>query len=190
MAPVSLGTLVDGWFSGARAVPSPNQDERPYGVSIDLLVIHAISLPPDVFGGDDVERLFTNTLDCDTHPFYDGLRDLRVSAHLYIRRNGEVVQFVGLNQRAWHAGVSRFGDRERCNDFSIGVEMEGCDTKAFADVQYPALVALTIRLREAFPEIVEGHIVGHSDIAPGRKTDPGPLFDWGRFRSAMRDGTA
>ncbi len=158
-------------------VASPNQDDRPAGVPIDLLVIHHISLPPGRFGSDSIERLFTNRLDPAAHPFFETLRDLRVSAHFLIRRDGSIVQFVDIARRAWHAGISSFVGRERCNDFSIGVELEGDGTHRFAAPQYRALRWLVGRLRERQPL---RWLAGHSDIAPGRKSDPGPCFDWTR----------
>lgn len=167
-----------GWLSGVRRIVSPNHDARPRRMPVSLLVIHSISLPPDEFGGHDIERLFTNTLDCNAHPYYAGLRGLRVSSHFLIRRDGAIVQFVPCGRRAWHAGVSNWQGRERCNDFSIGIELEGCDSRPFDDRQYAALVRLTRRLRRRYPI---RHIVGHTDIAPGRKTDPGPFFDWERY---------
>lgn len=167
-----------GWVNEARRVPSPNCDARPDGQVPELLVVHAISLPPDQFGGPGVEQLFTNTLDPAEHAYYEQIQHLRVSAHLFIRRDGELVQFVSTHQRAWHAGVSSWKGRERCNDFSIGIELEGCDTLAFEEEQYACLGDLIICLSHAYP--IAG-VQGHSDIAPGRKTDPGPCFDWGKI---------
>lgn len=181
----SLGPRLadDGWLPGAKAIASPNQDERPGNEVVRLLVVHAISLPPGEFGGDGVERLFTNRLDPKAHPYYEGIHELRVSAHFFIRRDGQVLQFVPTTRRAWHAGVSHWRGRERCNDFSIGVEVEGCDERTFAAIQYIRLARLIriLRRRYAFEEIV-----GHSDIAPSRKTDPGPCFDWLRLRHLLR----
>ena len=153
----------------------PNHDERPPGERVCLIVVHAISLPPDQFGGPGVEQLFTNTLDPAAHPYYATIAHLRVSAHYFIRRDGETIRFVDPDRRAWHAGVSCWNGRERCNDFSIGIELEGCDTQPFEPVQYERLAALIAALRQRYP--IEA-VVGHSDIAPGRKTDPGPYFDW------------
>lgn len=170
-----------GWCDTALCRPSPNADERPPGAAATLLVVHNISLPPGEFGGPHVERLFANRLDCDAHPYFDGLRGLRVSAHFFIRRNGELIQFVSADARAWHAGLSSFAGRERCNDFSIGVELEGADDRPFADAQYEALARLTAALRTRYPLT---DVAGHEHIAPGRKTDPGPCFDWARFRAA------
>ena len=156
-------------------LPSPNFDARPEGEAVRLIVVHAISLPPDQFGGPGVAQLFTNTLDPDEHPYYASIHHLRVSAHYFIRRNGKVIRFVEPDLRAWHAGISSWNGCERCNDFSIGIELEGCDSLPFEDVQYRRLAELIVELKQRYP--IEG-IVGHADIAPGRKTDPGPCFDW------------
>jgi AmpD protein len=164
-----------GWLSDVRRIPSPNFDARPQDTPIDLLVIHAITVPPGVFGGEGVERLFTNRCDPVLHPVYAELRALRVSAHFFIRRDGEIVQFVSCLARAWHAGVSMWQGRERCNDFSIGIELEGGDHWPFEPAQYAALQALVAALTDAYPI---RHRAGHCHIAPGRKTDPGPYFDW------------
>ncbi len=171
---------VAGWCASARRIDSPNCDARPSDAEISLLVIHNISLPPGEFGGAGVEQLFTNRLDPAAHPYYATIHSLRVSSHFFIRRDGELIQFVPCCQRAWHAGVSSWRGRERCNDFSIGVELEGSDDQPFSDAQYAQLHGLIEALREAYPELLD--IAGHSDIAPGRKTDPGPCFDWGRVR--------
>jgi AmpD protein len=168
----------EGWLTGVRHLPSPNQDARPEGETIRLVVIHNISLPPGEFAGPGVEQLFTNRLDPAEHPYYASIRDLRVSAHFFIRRDGELVQFVPCGARAWHAGVSSWQGRERCNDFSIGIELEGTDTLPFTDIQYQVLNGLLRLLRAVYP--IQG-VVGHADIAPGRKTDPGPCFDWARL---------
>lgn len=165
----------DGWLACARRIPSPNFDERPDGEVPSLIVVHAISLPPDQFGGPGVEQLFTNTLDPDEHPYYATICHLRVSAHFFIRRDGELIQFVSADARAWHAGVSSWDGRERCNDFSIGIELEGCDSLPFAPEQYRRLAGLLEILQANYPIRA---VVGHADIAPGRKTDPGPCFDW------------
>ena len=177
----------DGWLIGARRAPSPNADERPAGMTVDLVVIHAMSLPPEQYGTGDPERLFTNTLDFDAHPFFDELRALRVSAHFLIARDGVMTQFVSTDARAWHAGVSAFAGRTKCNDFSIGIELEGCDADSFTGVQYARLGELIGAVRLRYPDVTSDRIVGHSDIAPGRKTDPGPHFDWGQLR-ALIDG--
>ncbi|HEX5363989.1 MAG TPA: 1,6-anhydro-N-acetylmuramyl-L-alanine amidase AmpD [Gallionella sp.] len=166
-----------GLLEGGEYIPSPNRDARLAG-EIDLLVIHNISLPPGEFGGDGVRRLFTNTLDVNAHPYYQTIAGLRVSAHFFVRRDGHVTQFVSCLERAWHAGVSSWQGRERCNDFSIGIELEGCDDRPFSEAQYRALGELSCALRAAYP--IRG-IAGHSDIAPRRKTDPGPGFDWKRY---------
>jgi N-acetyl-anhydromuramoyl-L-alanine amidase len=171
-------------LSEIRFVPSPNFDERPPGCEVNLLVIHNISLPPDEFGGDGILELFTNRLDPEDHPYYRSIGELKVSAHFLIRRSGEIIQFVSCENRAWHAGESCWQGRSRCNDYSIGIELEGSDSVPFADVQYIALGALTRALQQRYP-IVE--IAGHSDVAPGRKTDPGPCFDWGRYRALLLD---
>jgi len=169
-----------GWLSGVRRITSPNYDVRPPGTAIELLVVHNISLPPGVFGGEAVTQLFTNTLDTDAHPYYRQLKGVKVSAHFLIRRDGAIIQFVSCNKRAWHAGVSSWQGRSACNDFSIGVELEGSDFEPFDDQQYVALARLTRLLRRSYPVRT---ILGHADIAPGRKTDPGPFFDWPRCRT-------
>lgn len=167
-----------GWMSGVRRIASPNHDRRPAGARVGLLVIHNISLPPGQFGGDAIVGLFTNTLDTAAHPYFAQLQGVKVSAHFLIRRGGEIIQFVPCGRRAWHAGVSSWHGRERCNDFSIGIELEGDDYQAFAEAQYRALARLTRRLCRAYPISA---VTGHSDIAPQRKTDPGPFFDWGHY---------
>ncbi len=170
----------DGWAEGVLREPSPNFDLRVEGTAIDLLVIHNISLPPGQFGGPFIADLFMNRLDYDADPYFDQLRSLRVSAHFLIRRDGEVVQFVSANHRAWHAGASNFCGQERCNDFSIGVELEGTDDQPFEEAQYVALAALTTALAAAYPL---KNVTGHEHIAPGRKTDPGPFFNWDVYQS-------
>ena len=177
------------WLPGVSHVPSPNADERPSGTSVDLLVIHNISLPPGEFGGGHIEELFLNRLAPSAHPYFADIAQLKVSAHLLIRRDGEVVQFVALDRRAWHAGQSSFCGRECCNDFSIGIELEGADEIPFSDPQYARLVDLTLQIRAIYPQIEEENIVGHADIAPGRKTDPGPAFDWSHYRGLMLTAT-
>lgn len=172
------GIANDGWLATARRIVSPNFDDRPAGSVISLLVVHAISLPPSSFGGEHIERLFTNTLDSAAHPFFLRISGLRVSAHFLIRRDGELIQFVSCLQRAWHAGASSWSGRDRCNDFSIGIELEGCDDLPFDDRQYLRLVSLIESLRTCYPIDT---VVGHSDISPGRKTDPGTSFDWQRI---------
>ena len=177
MTAVDTGVLPD-----AVQIPSPNWDLRPAGEAPSLLVIHNISLPPGEFGGDAIVRLFTNTLDFDEHPYYETLRQLRVSSHFLIRRDGELIQFVPCACRAWHAGASSWNGRERCNDFSIGVELEGVDEIPYTEAQYRRLADLTATLRLRYP-ITD--IVGHADIAPDRKTDPGQAFDWTHYRSLL-----
>ena len=174
-----------GLLVGARQVASPNHDARPAGGAPSLIVIHGISLPPGRFGGPWIERLFTNTLPADVHPYFRGIAHLKVSSHLLIRRGGRVVQYVPFHRRAWHAGVSSYKGRKRCNDYSIGIELEGTDRRAYADAQYRALVRIVRMLVRAYPTLAHERIAGHSDIAPGRKTDPGPAFDWPRLRSAL-----
>jgi AmpD protein len=178
-------SLVGGRVAPARQLASPNFGPRPDGCEPDLLVIHNISLPPGKYGGDYIERLFTNCLDWDEHPYFAEIRGIEVSAHLLIRRCGEVVQFVDLRERAWHAGQSCFAGRDNCNDYSIGIELEGTDEEAYTDRQYETLAALTRTLLAHYPGIDANRIVGHSDIAPERKTDPGPAFDWDRYRGAL-----
>ncbi|NVK43331.1 MAG: 1,6-anhydro-N-acetylmuramyl-L-alanine amidase AmpD [Oceanospirillaceae bacterium] len=168
----------------ARFVASPNFNERPSG-EVSLLVIHNISLPPGQFGTGCVEALFCNGLDWDKHPFFKAIEGLEVSAHLLIERSGEVVQFVPFGKRAWHAGQSSFEGRENCNDFSIGIELEGTDELPYTDTQYEQLALVTNTIMRCYPHITPDRIVGHCDIAPGRKTDPGPAFDWDRFRGLL-----
>ncbi|MCU0870420.1 MAG: 1,6-anhydro-N-acetylmuramyl-L-alanine amidase AmpD [Burkholderiales bacterium] len=171
-----------GFAAGVPLHASPHHDARPHGEAVSLLVVHSISLPPGRFGGRAVDDLFTGTLDCAADPAFEALRGLRVSAHFVIDRGGRPVQYVATHARAWHAGVSRWRGRERCNDFSIGIELEGTDTGPFEAAQYATLAALVRALRAAHP-IVD--IVGHADIAPGRKTDPGAGFDWARLRAVI-----
>ena len=168
-------------IQGARYVASPNCDKRPEGAAIDTLVIHSISLPPGRFGGPGIEQLFRNMLNPDEHPYYREIKDLKVSAHVLIRRNGELVQFVPLHQRAWHAGQSYCEGRTCVNDFSIGIELEGANELPYEDAQYATLAQLTRVIRQVYPSITPARIYGHGDIAPGRKTDPGPMFDWKRY---------
>ncbi len=171
-----------GLLRGVSFIPSPNFDERPEGISIDLIVIHNISLPPGEYGGNGVVELFTNSLVESEHPYYTGIAGLRVSSHFFVRRNGEIVQFVPTTQRAWHAGISSFRGREKCNDFSIGIELEGSDFSPFSEEQYDSLKALTLSILEKHPQC---SLAGHAEISPGRKTDPGPFFDWNRYRSSI-----
>lgn len=168
----------DGWLQNVEIVCSPNFDERPDMGDIRLLVVHGISLPPGQYGGDFVQQLFTNSLDPDEHAYFAQIRDLKVSAHCLITRAGRLIQFVSFRHRAWHAGVSCWQGSERCNDFSIGIELEGCDEDGYEEAQYHRLAELVIALRKQYPAILEQSLCGHSDIAPGRKTDPGPCFDW------------
>ena len=172
-------------IASARWVPSPHQDARPQGLAIDLLVIHGISLPPGEFGGPWIERLFTGTLTGDGHPYLGQVAKQRVSAHLLIRRDGELLQFVDLSRRAWHAGPSQFDGRTACNDFSIGIELEGTDDIPYTDHQYRRLTGVTREIMARWPAITPRRIVGHCDIAPGRKTDPGPAFDWQHYRTLI-----
>ncbi len=173
--------LDSGLVQPARQCLSPNRDDRPAQIDVNLLIVHGISLPPGEFGGKQIEAFFTNQLDCDAHPYFDQLRELRVSTHLLIRRDGEVVQFVPLTERAWHAGESRFRGVHQCNDNSIGIELEGEDLVAYDDTQYVTLAAVASALFDAFPKLDVRRIAGHSDVSPGRKTDPGPVFDWLRL---------
>ncbi len=161
---------------------SPHFNERPDNISVDLLVIHNISLPPGQFGGNEIEEFFLGRLDSRQHPFFESIRDLKVSSHFLIRRDGELVQFVDCEKRAWHAGISSWRGRENCNDFSIGIELEGTDDIEYEPEQYQKLVDVTRSLMSIYPAITLDNIVGHSDIAPGRKTDPGPAFDWQKYR--------
>ncbi|MCW8886386.1 MAG: 1,6-anhydro-N-acetylmuramyl-L-alanine amidase AmpD [Motiliproteus sp.] len=179
-------SIKDGWIKPARRCPSPNQNKRPQD-EISLLVIHNISLPPGQFGEGYIEDLFQNCLDRDVHPYFEDIADLEVSSHLLIDRQGEIIQFVGFDQRAWHAGVSCYKGREQCNDFSVGIELEGTDDTTYTDQQYRVLVNTCRQLINTYPELTEERIVGHCDIAPGRKTDPGPSFDWQRFKLMLSD---
>lgn len=174
-----------GLVMPARQVASPNHDERPDGEDISLLVIHGISLPPGEFGGNWMDALFCNRLDVGAHPYFRQLEGLKVSSHLLIDRKGRLTQYVPLHRRAWHAGASCWQGRERCNDFAVGVELEGTDTTPYTGAQYHTLARLTCTLLEAYPGLSPERIVGHSDIAPGRKTDPGPVFDWDRYLAAV-----
>jgi N-acetyl-anhydromuramoyl-L-alanine amidase len=173
----------EGWWGGALRRDSPNFDPRPEGLPVTLAVLHSISLPPGHYGGDAIEQLFTNALDFSAHPYYEGLRGLRVSAHFLLRRDGQLMQFVSCEQRAWHAGASVWRGRERCNDYSIGIELEGLEGQAFEAPQYPRLAQLLRALALRYP-IAE--VVGHEDVAPGRKADPGAGFDWALLRRCLR----
>ncbi|MFZ5589445.1 MAG: 1,6-anhydro-N-acetylmuramyl-L-alanine amidase AmpD [Pseudomonadota bacterium] len=174
-----------GLLHAARYLPSPNHDARPPHAVVDLIVLHGISLPPGEYGGPYIDALFTNALDPRAHPYFQSVHGLRVSAHALIRRDGGIVQYVPFHKRAWHAGESCFAGRTRCNDFSIGIELEGCDDAPYEDAQYTALAALLRALLAAYPDLSTERIVGHCDIAPGRKTDPGPLFDWPRLYTLL-----
>ena len=177
-----------GLIAGVRYVPSPNQDARPPGATPDLVVVHGIGLPPGEFGGPWVERLFLNELPGAAHPFFATLAGLKVSAHVFLRRDGSLVQFVPFHARAWHAGVSSWRYRGACNDYSIGIELEGADDVAYEPVQYEVLAALLAALRLAYPTLADDALVGHSDVAPGRKTDPGAAFDWARLARLLEAG--
>ncbi|EXJ15461.1 1,6-anhydro-N-acetylmuramyl-L-alanine amidase AmpD [Imhoffiella purpurea] len=176
----------EGWIDWAHHLPSPNQDARPPDTRIDLLVIHNISLPPGEFGGHWIQDLFLNRLDPDAHPYFAPIARIRVSSHLLIRRDGSLIQFVPCERRAWHAGISSYEGRERCNDYSIGIELEGADLTPFEDLQYRTLADCTRWILARYPAITLERIAGHSDIAPGRKTDPGAAFDWRRYLDLCR----
>ena len=173
---------VGGWLATARHCPSPNHGPRPAGAQIDLIVLHSISLPPGGYGGPQVEQLFTNTLDWDAHPYFGQIRGMEVSAHFFIRRDGELVQFVDADARAWHAGASCWRGRDNCNDDSIGIELEGLEGEPFEAAQYDTLSRLCRHLQERYPV---AHVAGHEHIAPGRKQDPGPGFDWARLQQVL-----
>jgi len=177
--------LATGLLTGVRQVLSPHFDARPTGAAPELLIVHGISLPPGEFGGPWIDRLFTGTLPAAAHPYFAAIAATRVSAHALIRRDGQIVQYVPFGARAWHAGESAYRGRPACNDFSIGVELEGTDDTPYTDSQYRALAALAAALLAAYAALSEQHIVGHSDVAPGRKTDPGAAFDWPRFRALL-----
>lgn len=176
---------MSGLLKEADFHPSPNCDERPGGMAIDLLVIHNISLPPGEFGGKWITDLFLNRLNPAIHPYFRGIAEMRVSSHLLIRRDGDLIQYVPLHLRAWHAGESSFKGRRLCNDFSIGIELEGTDNTPYSDQQYDTLITVTREIMQRFPSITPNRIVGHCDIAPDRKSDPGPLFDWQRYQSRL-----
>jgi len=173
----------EGWWSAARACPSPNQGPRPTGLAVDLVVLHSISLPAGRYGGSAVEDLFLNRLDCSAHPSFESLRGVQVSAHFFLRREGELLQFVAVGRRAWHAGSSVFQGRPNCNDFSVGIELEGLEGQPFEPAQYRALATLLKALRQVMPL---RHVVGHEHVAPGRKHDPGAGFDWAGLRQRLR----
>lgn len=171
-----------GWYRYARRADSPHFGPRPEGASIDLIVVHSISLPPGRYGGNEVQQLFCDTLDWDAHPYFQSIRGLKVSAHFYIRRGGELWQFVSCDQRAWHAGASRHQGRDNCNDFSVGIELEGLEGQPFEPSQYEALASLSAAIAQAYPI---RHVAGHEHIAPGRKADPGAAFDWPGLRRSL-----
>ncbi len=175
----------NGLLRGARQLPSPNCDDRPVGMSPELIVIHGISLPPGQFGGPHIDHLFTNALDPAGHDYFRDIAGLKVSSHLLIRRTGEVVQYVPLHRRAWHAGKSSFRGRHQCNDFSVGIELEGADDQPYSAAQYRRLATVIRVLRRGVPSLASAPIVGHSDVAPGRKTDPGLAFDWPRLHRLL-----
>ncbi|MBV8144440.1 MAG: 1,6-anhydro-N-acetylmuramyl-L-alanine amidase AmpD [Gammaproteobacteria bacterium] len=177
--------VATGLLGGASQVLSPHFDARPAGTLPELLVVHGISLPPGEFGGPWIDRLFTGTLAADAHPYFGGIAAQRVSAHALIRRDGRIVQYVPFTERAWHAGQSAWQGRPGCNDYSIGVELEGTDDTPYTDAQYASLAALTAALLAAYPSLSQQAIAGHSEVAPGRKTDPGPAFDWAHFRGLL-----
>lgn len=182
-APAPQDSLWDGgWYRYARRLDSPNFGPRPTGAQIDLIVVHSISLPPGQYGGDEVQRLFTNTLDWNAHPYFQTIQGLEVSAHFYIRRNGELWQFVSCNERAWHAGTSHYRGRDNCNDDSIGIELEGLEGTPFDAAQYETLAGLCAALPQRYPI---RHIAGHEHIAPGRKADPGAGFAWADLRQSL-----
>jgi len=185
-----MNNISNGWFTKAKKINSPNYNNRPDKVSVDAIILHSISLPPGSYEGNDIDHFFTNQLDCDKKPFYHDIRDLKVSSHLLIRRSGELVQYVSLFERAWHAGQSLLAQRENCNDFSIGIELEGTDKSNFECVQYNTLTEVVALLLDYFPEITVERIVGHSDIAPGRKTDPGIGFDWHLWKNQLAKQTS
>lgn len=176
---------VSGWLTAARRLQSPNCDLRPGNRSPELIVLHGISLPPGRFGGPWIDRLFTNTLPAEADPYFATIQDLRVSSHVLIARDGALTQYVPFDLRAWHAGASIWCGREACNDFSIGIELEGSDDQPYDERQYPVLAGLIAALQRAYPTLATGAIAAHSDIAPGRKTDPGPAFDWGRLEREL-----
>ena len=180
-----MNAVDNGWLRQATRLQSPNRDQRPSGAIPSLLVIHNISLPPGQFGNGAIARFFTNCLDHRAHPYYQAIEGVQVSAHLLIDRVGAITQFVSFNERAWHAGVSCFQGQEKCNDFSIGIELEGTDALPYTDLQYETLVQVTRDLMTEYPLITIDRIVGHSDIAPERKTDPGPSFEWARYKTLI-----
>lgn len=181
-----LKHIEQGQLTDCRQIPSPHFDERPDPEDISLLVIHYISLPPEQFGGGYIDEFFQGKLDPKIHPYFEEIHQMRVSAHCLIERNGRITQYVNFNDRAWHAGLSNFQGREKCNDFAIGIELEGSNEQPFTDAQYAALHDLTLRIMQAYPQITLDRIVGHCDISPGRKIDPGQYFDWARYLDGIR----
>lgn len=178
-------SIDNGWLCGVRVLASSNCDARPVGATVDALIVHGITLPPGQFGHGQVDCLFSNTLDTDRHTFYADLEGVHVSAHLLIERHGRLTQYVSFDQRAWHAGISEFDGRERVNDFAVGIELEGTDDCPYAPAQYRALADVAAALMRHYPHMTRERIVGHNDIAPGRKTDPGPAFDWPLFVQSL-----
>lgn len=185
MQQASSFQVIDGQLIGARQVPSPNYNQRPEHTEIQLVVVHNISLPPSQFGGGYIEQFFQNQLDWSKHLYFQTIEGMQVSTHLLILRTGEVLQFVNFNDRAWHAGRSTYLAKKECNDYSIGIELEGSDDQPFEDVQYSVLAEVIATLQATYPKILR-HLAGHSDIAPGRKTDPGPYFDWPKTRALIQ----
>ena len=173
------------WLSGTKVLPSDNYDDRPHHCEVELIIIHAISLPPEQFGGGHIEKFFTNSLNWGEHEYFEKIRSLRVSSHLFVDRLGEVTQFVDLNKRAWHAGESAWEGRKGCNDFSIGIELEGSDSQPYESDQYLSLVDLLVSIFGLYPRVTIDAVVGHSDVSPDRKTDPGPFFDWDYLRAEI-----
>ncbi|MDG2949772.1 1,6-anhydro-N-acetylmuramyl-L-alanine amidase AmpD [Exercitatus varius] len=185
MAQKTVFKIADGWLENGRKIPSPHFDARPDPQDISLLVIHYISLPPEQFGGGFIDDFFQGKLDPSRHPYFEEIYRVRVSAHCLIERNGRVTQYVNFNDRAWHAGLSCFEGREKCNDFAIGIELEGSNEQPFTAAQYAALISLTREIQRCYPLIRQNRIVGHCDISPGRKIDPGRYFDWKRYFSGL-----
>ena len=178
---MSLINIIDNLIEGVTFHSSPNFDSRPKDTDISLIVIHSISLPPGKYGGNEIKDFFLNELDTSNHEYFESIKNLKVSSHIVIKRTGEILQFVPFNKRAWHAGISSYLGKENCNDYSIGIELEGTDDSEFTDEQYNSLINLTSSLIRSYPNLSEDRLVGHSDIAPGRKSDPGIFFDWKRF---------
>jgi len=178
---MSAINIKDNLIEGVIFHPSPNFDSRPKDIDISLIVIHSISLPPGKYGGNEIKDFFLNELDTSNHKYFESIKNLKVSSHIVIKRTGEILQFVPFNKRAWHAGISSYLGKENCNDYSIGIELEGTDDSEFTDEQYNSLINLTSSLIRSYPNLSKDRLVGHSDIAPGRKSDPGIFFDWKRF---------